>query len=268
MWSQSIQSSNISSKFMPISEVSQIKNNLSQVYKTPIKQSLIQNQNNTTPFNFNFNNFFGTLFSSGNNYRPEQINNSPFLQNKDNFFLFKTSLEKSSLKITPGSEYKIQNENINNMNQIKNEQTKKNLYETFNSVKNENFLTSKKEVNNNNDNINNNNNNKLNSNNQFLFSSPRTIKRKKIFECLDSTNITDITTSRKKKKRFRKNSEQLKYLLLFYNKNKRWNKKQIKKLSEEIGLKENKVYKWLWDQRNKELKNAKFIITNNTNNSN
>ena len=148
---------------------------------------------------------------------------------------------------------------------------KKNLYETFNSVKNENFLTSKKEVNNNNDNINNNNNNKLNSNNQFLFSSPKhiQIKKKKIFECSDSTNITElITTSKKKKKRFRKNSEQLKYLLLFYNKNKRWNKKQIKKLSEEIGLKENKVYKWLWDQRNKELKNAKFIITNNTNNSN
>ena len=265
MWSQSLQSSNISSKFIPISEVSQ--NNLNQVYKTPIKQSLIQNQNNTTPFNFNFNNFFGTLFSSGNNYRPEQINNSPFLQNKDNFFLFKTSLEKSNLKITPGSEYKIQNENINNMNQINNGQTKKNLYETFNSVKNECFLTSKKEINNNNDNINN-NNNKLSSNNQFLFSSPRGIKRKKIFECLDSTNITDISTTRKKKKRFRKNSEQLKYLLLFYNKNKHWNKKEIKKLSEEIGLKENKVYKWLWDQRNKELKNAKFIIANTTNNSN
>ncbi len=268
MWSQSLQSSNISSKFIPISEVSQ--NNLNQVYKTPIKQSLIQNQNNTTPFNFNFNNFFGTLFSSGNNYRPEQINNSPFLQNKDNFFLFKTSLEKSNLKITPGSEYKIQNENINNMNQINNGQTKKNLYETFNSVKNEYFLTSKKETNNNNENINNNNNknNKISSNTQFLFSSPKAIKRKKIFECLDSTNITDISTTRKKKKRFRKNSEQLKYLLLFYNKNKHWNKKEIKKLSEEIGLKENKVYKWLWDQRNKELKNAKFIIANTTNNSN
>ena len=265
MWSQSIQSSNISSKFMPISEVSQIKNNLSQVYKTPIKQSLIQNQNNTTPFNFNFNNFFGTLFSSGNNYRPEQINNSPFLQNKDNFFLFKTSLEKSNLKITPGSEYKIQNENKNIINQ--NKYTKKNLYETFNSVKNEYFLTSKKETNNNNENINNNNNknNKISSNTQFLFSSPKAIKRKKIFECLDSTNITDISTSRKKKKRFRKNSEQLKYLLLFYNKNKHWNKKEIKKLSEEIGLKENKVYKWLWDQRNKELKTAKFVVTNNSN---
>ena len=36
-----------------------------------------------------------------------------------------------------------------------------------------------------------------------------------------------------------------------------------KKISKETGLKENKVYKWLWDQRNKDLKTAKFIITNN-----
>ena len=144
MWSQSLPPSNISSKFMPISEVSQIKSNLPQMYKTPIKQTLISNPNNTTPLNFDFNNFFGTLFSSGNNHRDEQINNSPYLQNKDNYFLFKNTLEKSSLKITPGSEYKIQNENKNIINQ--NIQTKKNLYETFNSVKNEIFLNSKKKV--------------------------------------------------------------------------------------------------------------------------
>ncbi len=256
MWSQSLPPSNISSKFMPISEVSQIKSNLPQMYKTPIKQTLISNPNNTTPLNFDFNNFFGTLFSSGNNHRDEQINNSPYLQNKDNYFLFKNTLEKSSLKITPGSEYKIQNENKNIINQ--NIQTKKNLYETFNSVKNEIFLNSKKKS----------NNNKIISNNQFLFSSPKKIqiKKKKIFECSDSTNLTElITTSKKKKKRFRKNSEQLKYLSIFYNENKHWNKKQIKKLSDETGLKENKVYKWLWDQRNKELKTAKFVVTNNSN---
>ena len=73
---------------------------------------------------------------------------------------------------------------------------------------------------------------------------------------------------KKKKRRFRKNQNQLKSLINFYRQNKQWNKNQIKKISEEIGLKENKVYKWLWDQRNKELKNAKFIIANNTNNSN
>ena len=72
---------------------------------------------------------------------------------------------------------------------------------------------------------------------------------------------------KKKKRRFRKNQNQLKSLINFYRQNKQWNKNQIKKISEEIGLKENKVYKWLWDQRNKELKNAKFIVTNNKINS-
>ena len=249
MWP--LPNSNISSKFMPISEVSKIRNNIPQIYKTPIKQTLIQNPNNSTPFNFDFNYFFGTLFSSG---KKQENNNSPYLQNKDNFFLFKTSLEKSSLKITPGSEYKIQNENKNIINQ--NEQTKKNLYETFNSVKNDIFLNAK-----------NNNKNKFN-NKHFLFSSPRIIKKKKIFECSDSTNLTESINSSKKKKRFRKNSQQLKFLSLFYNENKHWTKKQIKKLSDETGLKENKVYKWLWDQRNKELKTAKFVVTNNNNNRN
>ena len=162
MWP--LPNSNLSSKFMPISEVSKIRNNIPQIYKTPNKQTLIQNPNNSTPFNFDFNYFFGTLFSSG---KKQENNNSPYLQNKDNFFLFKTSLEKSSLKITPGSEYKIQNENKNIINQ--NEQTKKNLYETFNSVKNDIFLNAK--------NI---NKNKFN-NKHFLFSSPRIIKKKKNF---------------------------------------------------------------------------------------
>ena len=34
----------------------------------------------------------------------------------------------------------------------------------------------------------------------------------------------------------------------------------IKEISQRTGLKENKVYKWLWDQRNKEYKQTKFII--------
>ena len=29
---------------------------------------------------------------------------------------------------------------------------------------------------------------------------------------------------------------------------------------QKISLKENKVYKWLWDQRNKELKATKFVV--------
>ena len=73
-------------------------------------------------------------------------------------------------------------------------------------------------------------------------------------------NSTSVKSSQKKKRRFRKNHEQLQRLSVFYNENKHWSKNQIKKISEETGLKENKVYKWLWDQKNKEYKNAKFIV--------
>ena len=244
MWTQP---STLSSKFMPISEVSQIRTNL-QIYKTPIKQTLINNnQNYTNPNNYELN-YFGTLFSSGNTNQKqqEQINQSPFILIKDYNFFLKTSLEKSNLKITPGSEYKIHNNENENKNICnKKEETKKNLYEMFNSVKNEN------------------------KNNSNLFISPQNkIKYKKIFECSASTNNESLNSLRKKKRRARKNSEQLKYLSLFYHENKHWTKEQIKKISETIGLKENKVYKWLWDQRNKELKTAKFVVTNNNNNRN
>ena len=46
----------------------------------------------------------------------------------------------------------------------------------------------------------------------------------------------------------------------FFNEHKHWSKNQIKEISQRTGLKENKVYKWLWDQRNKEYKQTKFII--------
>ena len=49
----------------------------------------------------------------------------------------------------------------------------------------------------------------------------------------------------------------------FYKENKIWTKKQIKEISEKIGLKETKIYKWLWDQKNKEYKASKFIINKN-----
>ena len=157
MWTQQ---STLSSKFMPISEVSQIRTNL-QIYKTPIKQTLINNnQNYTNPNNYELN-YFGTLFSSGNTNQKqqEQINQSPFILIKDYNFFLKTSLEKSNLKITPGSEYKIHNNENENKNICnKKEETKKNLYEMFNSVKNEN------------------------KNNSNLFISPQNkIKYKKIF---------------------------------------------------------------------------------------
>lgn len=86
-------------------------------------------------------------------------------------------------------------------------------------------------------------------------------KQKIIFECSGSDVATNGSLkSHLKKKRFRKNNEQLVHLSSFYSKNKNWSKKQIKEISERIGLKENKIYKWLWDQKNKEFKANKFIV--------
>ena len=84
-------------------------------------------------------------------------------------------------------------------------------------------------------------------------------KKKNLFEC--SSSSTFYTTTTKKKKRLRKNKKQIETLNLFYSyKNCKWSKAQIKRISEEIGLKEKKVYKWLWDKRNKECKHNKFYI--------
>ena len=93
-------------------------------------------------------------------------------------------------------------------------------------------------------------------------------KQKILFECSESNGPSSPLTSKKilKKKRLRKNNEQLELLSKFYTENKNWSKKQIKEISESIGLKENKIYKWLWDQKNKEYKVTKFVVNKNKEN--
>ena len=298
-------------------------NELYLLYQTPRKQfdQVINNpnNNNTTPFHFDFNQHFGNLWSAG------QIPNNQLWNQNINFSpsQLKKSLEKS-YKLTPislsaklknissqnnsdsdnsksnsgsnnlnnnlilninndGKENGIKlNENldyINPLNNNNNDFSKKNLYELFNSAKNEHFLSDMKKRNNNNNNTNFINNNNIFSGNnknevikkkninlqispQFMFSSPRNIKKsKKIFECSGSSVATNYSNKIiYKKRRFRKNNDQLSLLKQFYEENKTWSKSQIKELSQKLSLKENKVYKWLWDQRNKEIKANKFVI--------
>ena len=92
-------------------------------------------------------------------------------------------------------------------------------------------------------------------------------KAKIIFECSES-KVNGVASSKifLKKKRLRKNNEQIVLLSKFYMEHKNWSKKEIKEISENIGLKENKIYKWLWDQKNKEYKATKFIVNKNDNN--
>ena len=296
-------------------------NELNLLYQTPIKQfENIPNNNNCniTPFRFDFNYYFGNLWSAGqipnNQLIDQNINLSP-TQLKENLFFCKKSIEKS-YKISPLSQMKNNsnsqnnsnslgkynnnnniilnqnnenNENNNKMNEVhnmnksnmnRNELSKKNLSELFNNAKNEQFLYDAQKGKNEFNNIINTykntiNNNKIDIKNeikrkncnlqishQFIFSSPRIIKKpKKIFECSGSTVATNSSIkSGNKKRRFRKNNEQLSLLKKFYNEHKFWSKTQIKEISQNIGLKENKVYKWLWDQRNKEMKATKFVV--------
>jgi hypothetical protein len=106
-------------------------------------------------------------------------------------------------------------------------------------------------------------------------------KKRKIFECSDhkvmnfptSLTYSDykssvyaptvFSTQKKEKKRHRKNSYQMTILQEEYksSKCKDWTKEKISEISSKTGLAENKVYKWLWDQKNKELYEKKrFLI--------
>ena len=281
-------------------------NEFNLLFQTPIKQmDNLQNIQNSNPFHFDFNIYFGNLWSSGhmpnNPALDSSLNVSPSQMGRENFALYKKFIEKSNYKLTPISQMKdsnsllnksISNEIINKSNiSSLNDLTKKNLSDLFNDAKNESFLYDAKNKNENkNKNVHNEINiipknnisnqncirvadkkkyNKLQISHQFIFSSPNNLKKpKKIFECSGSTIATNSSNKiLNKKRRLRKNNDQLELLKKFYIENKNWTKSQIKEVSAKIGLKENKVYKWLWDQRNKELKSAKFVINKNAKDS-
>ena len=150
---------------------------------------------------------------------------------------------------------KDKNINLNNSNSNDLDSNKKLISENENKIgkKNENTI-----INQNKENIKNNNN----TNSIINDSEPNENKKQKVlFECSESNSDSPMSSKKLlKKKRLRKNNEQLELLSKFYLENKNWSKKQIKEISEIIGLKENKIYKWLWDQKNKEYKITKFII--------
>lgn len=54
-----------------------------------------------------------------------------------------------------------------------------------------------------------------------------------------------------KKKRNRKNPNQMQYLVQEFAKDPNWTKETCLKVSQATGLTEAQVYKWGWDQKNK-----------------
>ena len=208
--------------------------------------------------------------------------------------LFKNSLAKSGYKLTPDQtvQYKDTYKKHNSINSFydnfnycpisNNNNIINNIYPTFTKVTNVQILSdndNNKSINNENENkkenINTNNNDKINiknSNNtkkdendniDILINNESKLNnnnnKKVLFETIG--NMNNINNKNfLKKKRLRKNNQQLGLLSKFYTENKNWSKSQIKEMSEAIGLKENKIYKWLWDQKNKEYKATKFVV--------
>ena len=131
------------------------------VCQTPIKQ-LEYNQNNnnftTTPFRFDFNHYFGNLWSSGkipnNQLLQPQLFLSPTQLNKDSIPLNKKSIEES-YKLTPISQVKYSNSSNNSSNNSNNN----NLLINNNTSKNNINIPPQ------NNNITNNNNGYINNNN-------------------------------------------------------------------------------------------------------
>ena len=170
--------------------------------------------------------------------------------------IYPTFTKVTNVQIIPDNDKK--NNNNTNKNFVNNKNKNNNNYNDIENKKeniNENNIDKKNIIKEIKKNVNNNVNVSLNENNENK-------KQKVIFECSESNGSISPKSNKimLKKKRLRKNNEQLGFLSKFYKENKIWSKKQIKEISQSIGLKENKIYKWLWDQKNKEYKVTKFVV--------
>ena len=247
-------------KLTPMSEVKNINNsniieygmnnnNLSNIYENDLNQNEFTKKNLAELFNNAKNDEF---LRSNKKFSPNLENNL----NNNNF-------TNNIYYPNSGNNFSIIPNNNNNTNLINSNNIINNI--PLDDWENDN---NKENKNPNNINIINKDQNNNTSNNNFIskekaeemFDSPINKKPKKIFECSGSSITTNSSKSSARKRRFRKNNEQLFLLSQFFNEHKHWSKNQIKEISIRTGLKENKVYKWLWDQRNKEYKTTKFII--------
>ena len=243
-------------KLTPMSEVKNINNSniieyglnniypngLNNIYENELNQNEFTKKNLTELFNNAKNDEFLPSNKKMNNNLDNNINNTNNYINNNKIYFPNTG---NNFSIIPNSKINL---NMNNNN---------NKIIAYVDWENDN------KENNNPNKENNNTNNKnsiINEKSDEMFNSPINKKPKKIFECSGSSITTNSSKSSARKRRFRKNNEQILLLSQFFNEHKHWSKNQIKEISNRTGLKENKVYKWLWDQRNKEYKATKFII--------
>ena len=264
-----------------LTPVSEIKNsniieygltkNLNNIYENELIQNEFTKKNLTELFNnaknYEFlqsnkkgNNIPNNMLDNNNIYYYNNINNISNINNTNgNNMIIPNNSTIQNLKF-----HNINNNDMNYEEDDDNKEKKNNNYSINNQITNLNN-ENKNTLNNNNIKpsshiIDKNDKNIFDYKGEEIFSSPINKKPKKIFECSGSTLATNSSKSSIRKRRFRKNNKQLIMLSQFFNEHKHWSKNQIKEISQRTGLKENKVYKWLWDQRNKEYKTTKFII--------
>ena len=233
---------------------------ISFIFKTSLEKSGYKiNPEQTNYINENFNEVNDKIrLNDDFNYYSIPINNNFALNNGGII----NNIYPTITKVTNVQMLSDMNNNDSNSKTSKD----KNNYITINNkieninnnISKVNIFENKEKKDLNNDN----NDNKQNDKNEL-----KNKKTKIVFECFESeANKNLISKKFIKKKRFRKNNEQIAYLSKFYNENKNWSKNEIKQMSRNIGLKENKIYKWLWDQKNKEYnKSTKFVINKNNN---
>ena len=229
-------------------------------FKIPPDQIIINNEifneyNNNLNFCYDDTNYVNipvnTNYPMNNNNIINNIGNSNIINN-----IYPTITKVTNVKIISNNNDQISK---NRNNEINLENKKENINHNIlnvNIIDNEN----KKDLRDREQKI----NNEIQGNTDILQNK----KTKVLFECSESNNNNgnDFSKNLLKKKRFRKNSEQIVLLSKFYNEHKNWSKKEIKEISKNIGLKENKIYKWLWDQKNKDYnKSTKFVINKNNN---
>ena len=228
------------------------KKNLTELFNNAKNDEFLQSNKkaNTITNNLLDNNnmcYYNNYNNNGNNFISPNNNNNINQNidlNKINNNNFQNNMEYEN------EQYNKENKSGNYLNNIPNNFNRN--YDNKMILNNNNYINGSKE---NDKNLTN-----YNDKGEEIFNSPINKKPKKIFECSGSTLATNSSKSSARKRRFRKNNEQLNMLSQFYNEHKHWSKNQIKEISQRTGLKENKVYKWLWDQRNKEYKQTKFII--------
>ena len=197
---------------------------------TPEQRMKFQNNRSN---NINNNNYY-------DNYSYYPINNNNNIINN----IYPTFTKVTHVQIISDNENKNipENKSENKKEMIKDDKNNNNVIDLEEEIEITHLKKEENEISN--------NVNKTSTNNN----------KKKLFECSE-TNCIDISAKNVlKKKRIRKSDKQLGLLSKFFKENKNWSKNQIKEISENTGLKENKIYKWLWDQKNKQYKATKFVV--------